>query len=95
MAYIISEAVMTRCNGQIKGGGAEDRPFGTGGGRMSRRKRMGAQFEEEEEEEESLTEEDTQALAAVAEAEYIRRHSQHKESALRGKLFSNSICRGG
>ena len=79
MADIISEAAMTRSNGQIKGGSA----CGGGGGGRTRRKRMGAHPEEEEE---SLTEEDTQALAAVAEAEYIRRHSQPKESALRSKL---------
>ena len=75
----------TRSNGQIKGGGAEDRACGGesgGGGRSRRQKRVGAHPEEEE----SLTEEDTQALAAVAEAEYIRRHSQPRESALRSKL---------
>ena len=76
----------TRSNGQIKGGGAEDRACGAGGGggggRSRRQERVGAHPEEEE----SLTEEDTQALAAVAEAEYIRRHSQPRESALRSKM---------
>ena len=75
---------MTRSNGQIKGGSA----CGGGGGGRTRRKRMGAHPEEEEE---SLTEEDTQALAAVAEAEYIRRHSQPKESALRSKLPCQAV----
>ena len=84
MADIISEAAMTRSNGQIKGGSA----CGGGGGGRTRRKRMGAHPEEEEE---SLTEEDTQALAAVAEAEYIRRHSQPKESALRSKLPCQAV----
>ena len=82
MADIISEAVMTRSNGQIRGG-AEDGACG-GGGRSSKGKRTGAHPEEEE----SLTEEDTQALAAVAEAEYIRRHSQPKNSSLRSKFVS-------
>ena len=85
MADIISEAAMTRSNAQIKGGSA----CGGGGGGRTRRKRMGAHPEEEEEE--SLTEEDTQALAAVAEAEYIRRHSQPKESALRSKLPCQAV----
>ena len=79
--------MMTRSNGQIKGGGAEDKTCGGesgGGGRSRRQKGIGAHPEEEE----SLTEEDTQALAAVAEAEYIRRHSQPKNSSLRSKFVS-------
>ena len=77
---------MTRSNGQIRGGAEDGACFdgGGGGGRSSRGKRTGAHPEEEE----SLTEEDTQALAAVAEAEYIRRHSQPKNSSLRSKFVS-------
>ena len=78
---------MTRSNGQIKGGAAEKGASRSGGGgRTSRRKRIGANLEEEEE---SLTEEDTQALAAVAEAEFIRRHVvQRKESTSRSKFVA-------
>ena len=88
MADITSEAVMTRSNGQIKGGATAEKgtSCSDGGGRTSRRKRMGANFDEEEEE--SLTEEDTQALAAVAEAEFIRRHVQPKESTSRSKFVA-------
>ena len=88
MADITSEAVMTRSNGQIMGGATAEKGASRsdGGGRTSRRKRMGANLEEEEE---SLTEEDTQALAAVAEAEFIRRHVQPKESTSRSKFVSS------
>ena len=81
---------MTRSNGQIKGGATAEKgaSCSDGGGRTSRRKRMGANFDEEEEE--SLTEEDTQALAAVAEAEFIRRHVvQRKKSTSRSKFVSS------
>ena len=79
---------MTRSNGQIKGGATAEKgaSCSDGGGRTSRRKRMGANLDEEEE---SLTEEDTQALAAVAEAEFIRRHVQPKESTSRSKFVSS------
>ena len=80
---------MTRSNGQIKGGATAEKgaSCSDGGGRTSRRKRIGANLDEEEE---SLTEEDTQALAAVAEAEFIRRHVvQPKESTSRSKFVSS------
>ena len=80
---------MTRSNGQIKGGATAEKgtSCSDGGGRTSRRKRIGANLDEEEE---SLTEEDTQALAAVAEAEFIRRHVQPKESTSRSKFVSSN-----
>ena len=79
---------MTRSNGQIKGAAAAEKGTSCsgGGGRTSRRKRMGANHEEDEE---SLTEEDTHALAAVAEAEFIRRHVKPKESTSRSKFVSS------
>ena len=45
MADITSEAVMTRSNGQIKGGAIAEKGASCsgGGGRTSRRKRMGAE----------------------------------------------------
>ena len=45
---------------------------------------------QDEAEEESLTEEDTQALAAVVEARH-RRHSQPKESTSKSKNLYSSI----